>query len=164
MDKKELRKKDLFASLILLGIGIWVFIESLKMIFVDLPGVKTVGWFVAPGVFPIILSIGLILMSCIILAIAVKESGGIKKGDWERIKKYLKSKDFLIILSEVGLLFLYIFVLLGRVHFIIATAVYLFLSMFIVKASAWYKLVIISIAISVGVAYLFGNLFKIPLP
>jgi len=111
-----------------------------------------------------ILSIGLILMSCIILAIAVKESGGIKKGDWERVKKYLKSKDFLIILSEVGLLFLYIFVLLGRVHFIIATAVYLFLSMFIVKASAWYKLVIISIAISVGVAYLFGNLFKIPLP
>ncbi len=163
-DKKELRKKDLLASLVLLGVSIWAWVESLKMIFVDLPGVKKVGWFVAPGVFPLIVSSGLIITSLIILKIAIKESGGIKREDWKRWGKYLASSDFLISLLEAALLLFYIFFLLKRIHFSIATVIYLILSMLVVKATAWYKIVLISVVVSLGVTFLFGNLFKLPLP
>ncbi len=163
-DKKELRKKDLLLSLVLLGVSIWMWIESLKMIFVDLPGVKDVGWFVAPGVFPLILSSGLIVMSLIILWIAIRESGGIKREDWKKWGKYLVSDDFLITLLEAALLLFYIFFLLKRIRFSVATTIYLFLSMLIVRATSWYKIALISVAVSLGVTYLFGSLFKIPLP
>jgi hypothetical protein len=149
MDKKNLRKKDLIASLILLAVGIFVLVDSFRMIFfVDLPGVEEVGWFVAPGIFPFMLSVGIIVMSLIMLSIAYRESGRIKFESWRKFRKY----------------FFYAFVLLKKVHFTLATFIYLFLSMFVVKAASWYKIAMISVLAAVVIAYLFGNLFKIPLP
>jgi hypothetical protein len=165
MDKKNLRKKDLIASLILLAVGIFVLVDSFRMIFfVDLPGVEEVGWFVAPGIFPFMLSVGIIVMSLIMLSIAYRESGRIKFESWRKFRKYFKSKDTIIMMTEIGLLFFYAFVLLKKVHFTLATFIYLFLSMFVVKAASWYKIAMISVLAAVVIAYLFGNLFKIPLP
>jgi divalent metal cation (Fe/Co/Zn/Cd) transporter len=106
MDKKNLRKKDLIASLILLAVSIFVLVDSFRMIFfTNLPGVKDIGWFVAPGVFPFILSVGLIIMSLIMLSIAYRESGRIKLESWRKFSKYFKSKDTFIMMAEIGLLF-----------------------------------------------------------
>ena len=66
--------------------------------------------------------------------------------------------------AEIGLLFLYAFVLIGNIHFALASFIYLVLAMSIVRAISWYKILIISGVVSIAVAYLFGNLFKIPLP
>lgn len=164
MDKESLRRKDFVASLILLVIGILVLIESIKMtFFVEIPGVESEGWFVAPGVFPLMLSTGLVIMSLIVLATVFKETT-IKFTGWEKIRDVFKSKDNLIMAAEIGLLFFYTFILLGRMHFAIATSIYLFLAMFIVKAASWYKIAIISVAVSIAIAYVFGTLFKVPLP
>lgn len=165
MDKKNLRKKDIIASLILLVVGIFVSVDSFRMIFfTDLPGVKEAGWFVAPGIFPFMLSIGIIVMSLIMLSIAYRESGRIKFDSWRNFRKHFKSKDTFIMMAEIGLLFFYVFILLTKLHFLFATIMYLFLSMYIVKATSWYKIAIISVLVSLGITYLFGNLFKIPLP
>jgi len=165
MEKKDLRKKDIIASLIMLVLGIFTLVESFRMIFfTNLPGVKDIGWFVAPGVFPFMLSVGLIIMSLIILSIAYRESGRMKFESWRKLSKYFRSKDTFIMMAEIGLLFFYVFILLTKLHFTLATISYLFLSMFIVKAASWFKIAIISVLVSLSITYLFGNLFKIPLP
>jgi len=165
MEKKDLRKKDIIASLVLLAVGIFVLVDSFRMIFfTDLPGVKEIGWFVAPGIFPFMLSVGIIAMSLIMLSIAYRESGRIKFESWRKFSKYFKSKDTFIMMAEIGLLFFYVFILLTKLHFLFATIMYLFLSMYIVKATSWFKIAIISVLVSLGITYLFGNLFKIPLP
>lgn len=165
MDKKELRRNDLIASLIVLGLSIFILVDSIRMIFfTDLPGVKLHGWFVAPGFLPLILSVGLIVMSLIILSIALKESDKIKFPGWEKVLNLFKSKDKLIMVAEIGLLFSYAFVLIGNIHFALASFIYLFLAMFIVRATSWYKILIISGVVAIAITYLFGNLFKVPLP
>ena len=164
-EKKDLRRNDLIACLILLVTGIFVLGDSIRMIFfVTLPGVEKEGWFVAPGFFPLILALGLIVMSLIMLSIALRGSGKIVFPRWKRIRSYFKSRDELIMVAEIGLLFFYTFVLIGNMHFALASFIYLFLAMSIVRAASWYKILIISGVVSIAVAYLFGNLFKIPLP
>jgi hypothetical protein len=165
MDKRELRRNDLIASLILLAFGIFILADSIRMIFfVNLPGVTSEGWFVAPGFLPSILAVGLIVMSLIMLSIALRESDKIKFPGWKWVLNLFKSKDKLIMVAEIGLLFFYAFVLIGSIHFALASFVYLFLAMLIVRATAWYKILIISGAVSIAITYLFGNVFKIPLP
>lgn len=130
----------------------------------DLPGVKRVGWFIAPGVFPFILSTGIVIMALSLMVTTLRESGGLDRTYLDKLRNVLASNAFWILLAEVGLLLLYIFVLLGRLHFAVATVIYLFSAMFVVRAAAWYTMAVISVAVSVGVTYLFGNLFRIPLP
>ena len=165
MEKENLRKKDLIASSVLLAVSILTLVSSIKMtFFVEIPGVDSDGWFVAPGVFPLGLSIGLTVMSLYVLLVAWKEVGIAHLKEWKNALETIKSHDTFLTLAEIGLLFVYAFVLLGRLHFAVATAIYLFFAMFIVKAAAWYKIAIVSVAVAVVISYLFGNLFKIPLP
>jgi len=132
--------------------------------FTDLPGVKLHGWFVAPGFLPLILSVGLIVMSLIILSIALRESDKIRFPGWGKVLSLFKSKDKLIMVAEIGLLLLYAFVLIGNIHFTLATFIYLFLAMSMVRAASWYKILIISGVVSIAITYVFGNLLKVPLP
>lgn len=165
MEKENLRKNDLFASFVLLVVSIFALVNSMKMtFFVEIPGVDADGWFVAPGVFPLGLSIGLTLMAVFVLSVAIKEGGMIHRKEWKKAQETIMSHDSLVTLAEVGLLLLYAFVLLGRVHFAIATALYLFFAMLIVKAARWYTIGIVSVTVALAISFVFGNLFKIPLP
>lgn len=164
-EKKELRQHDFITSLILLGFGLVMLVQSIKMtFFVNIRGVEEVGWFVAPGVFPLILSCGLIIMSLSIMITALREGGQINRQYLNRIVVFLKSADFRILILEAVILFLYVFVFLRNLPFVIATILYLFLAMIIVKASRWYMVVIISLLVAWAVYYLFGTFFKVPLP
>lgn len=164
-DKRDLRRNDLIASLVVLVTSIFVLGDSIRMIFfVKVPAIEEAGWFVAPGFFPLILAVGLILMSLIMLSISLREGGKGAFPGWEKVRSSFRSKDELIMVAEIALLFFYVFVLIGNIHFAIASFIYLVLAMWIVRATSWYKILIISGVVSIAVAYLFGNLFKIPLP
>ncbi len=164
-ERKELRRNDLVASLILLGVAGGMFAQSIRMtFFVELPGVRRVGWFVAPGVFPLLLTSGLIAMAISILVTALRESGGLKGEYLKSVLTFLRSSDFRILFMEAGLLLLYVFAFLRNLPFVVATALYLFLAMAVVKAARWYVMVIIAVVIAWAVGYLFGTLFRVPLP
>jgi putative tricarboxylic transport membrane protein len=164
-DKRNLRRNDLIASLILLIVGIFVLGDSIKMtFFVKIPAIEEAGWFVAPGFFPLLLGIGLVIMSSIMLSISLREGGKGAFPGWEKVRSFFKSKDEAIMVAEMALLFFYTFFLIRYLHFAIASFIYLLLAMWMVRAASWYKILIISGGVSIAVAYLFGNLFKIPLP
>lgn len=164
-DKRDLRRNDLIASIIVLITSIFVLGDSIRMIvFVKVPAIEEAGWFVAPGFFPLILGVGLLVMSLIMLSISLREAGKGAFPGWQKVRSFFKSKDELIMVAEIALLFFYTFILIGNIHFAIASFIYLVLAMWIVRATSWYKILIISGIVSIAVAYLFGNLFKIPLP
>ena len=164
-DKRDLRRNDLIASIIVLITSIFVLGDSIRMIvFVKVPAIEEAGWFVAPGFFPLILGVGLLAMSLIMLSISLREGGKGAFPGWQKVTSFFKSKDELIMVAEIALLFFYTFILIGNIHFAIASFIYLVLAMWMVRATSWYKILIISGIVSVAVAYLFGNLFKIPLP
>lgn len=165
MDNSKARTNVIF-GLILALVSLVVAIESLRMpTYSHLDGI----W-AAPGLLPFFLSVSLLLMG-----IAVMVSG-LKAGN-QKFWEYFKRKEKLTQSEREGWLRLglaviltvfYIFVLLGRTHYVFSTAVYLF--SFIccfTKGGVKQKVIkplVIAILTSVVINYVFSKIFLIPLP
>lgn len=161
-----LRRHDFVLSVIVWLIALFTLIESWRLTFhLDLPGVEAdKAWLVSPGILPLALSAGLLLMFSVVIWVSLKE--GEFQGHFSKnaILAAVLEKDNLVQIAQVALLCLYVFGLLGRIHFGIASAIYLFAAMFAARAAKWYTIAGISIVFSMAVTYLFGTLMKIPLP
>jgi hypothetical protein len=164
--KAELRRHDFLVALIVWCIALATLIESWHLTFgLKLPGLSPEkAWLVAPGIFPLALSAGLLLMFSVIIGVSYKE--GEFKGHFtsNQFLTFLSDRDNLTQIAQISLLCLFVFGLLGRIHFPIAAALYLFSSMFVARAARWYVILPIAVIFSVAVSYLFGTVMKIPLP
>jgi len=77
MKKKELRRADFITSVLLLLFSVWMIIETLKMPMKDtFGGVQNV-WYVSPALFPLIISIFIIILGTALLIHSIN-SGGAK--------------------------------------------------------------------------------------
>ena len=77
MKKKELRRADFITSVLLLLFSIWIIIETLKMPMKDtFGGVQNV-WYVSPALFPLIISIVIMVLAAVLLINSIN-SGGAK--------------------------------------------------------------------------------------
>ncbi len=162
----RLRRHDFIVSVIVWCLSLATFIESWRLTFhLSLPGVdEQKAWLVAPGIFPLVLSAGLLLMFSVLLFVSYKE--GEFKGHFSvrAAQSLLNDPENLMQVVQISLLCLYVFGLLGRVHFGVASAIYLFSAMFAARAASWPILLLIAILFSALVSYVFGTLMKIPLP
>lgn len=162
----DLRRHDLLVAIIVWCIALATFVESWHLTFgLELPGIEAdKAWLVAPGVFPLVLSAGLLIMFAIVFWVSLKEGNFDGYFSSSRLVEFLSDRESLALLTQISLLCLFVFGLLGRVHFFAAAAIYLFTSMFAARAARWYLLVVIATAFSATVTYLFGVVMKIPLP
>jgi len=85
------------------------------------------------------------------------------------IKKFnafnlLQSVQFKRVIILIALMVFYIFVLVDRIHFTIATTIYLFLTLYYLKSTSLLKIIIISIATAFLISTFFTEFFEIPLP
>ena len=161
----KFRRHDLIVSIILWAICFVVFLESIRMTFgISLPGIEDNVWLVAPGFFPMILSAGLLLMASALLGVGLKQ--GDLKGHFSflAIKQAVANREKASTLIQMALLCLFVFGLLGRVHFGVAAALYLFCAMAVAGAAKLWQIILISLLFAGGVTFLFGTLMKIPLP
>ncbi len=121
----------------------------------------------APGFFPMILGIIFTIMGGILLNTAVKRNGLKELKEVIRNKeivKGLRSDTTTRALVLIALMAVYIFGLIGRVHFTIATFLYLVVTMLYLKATSVVNIVLISIGTAIAISYAFSNFFRIPLP
>ncbi|WHH61494.1 tripartite tricarboxylate transporter TctB family protein [Petroclostridium sp. X23] len=164
-DTKKLRKIDIITGIILFVFGFLFFLAAIRMPVEELTG-SPGKWFVAPGIFPAFIGLGLMFQAIILLFIGIKEAKGINKEDFDKAIAFLKTETFARFLIALGLLTIYIFVLLGRVRYEISTFIYLFINMSIFKTNRYaiWKIIIICGICSVVVGYGFSNFAKIPLP
>lgn len=164
LKKESLRKADVLFSIILIALGIYVLINSIKMPVTGLPGTVEQEFYIAPGFFPTIIAIVLMIMGLILLINGIRSGGMITKKDLENFIKFIKSQIFLKSIIMVTLIVIYTFLLIGRLPFFWATFIFLASSMLFLRATSWWKVIVISALSSLLITYCFGNLARIPLP
>ncbi|MDC7245701.1 MAG: tripartite tricarboxylate transporter TctB family protein [Sphaerochaetaceae bacterium] len=120
-----------------------------------------------PGFFPFVL--GLILLTLGIIMTTV----GIRSGGFLYLKENVKGHKMLAfftheetvrVLILIAMMAVYIFGLIGRMHFSVATCIYLLATMFYLRSTKWWKIIIISVVASIMISFIFQYFFKIPLP
>lgn len=163
MDKKKKRNAaiDLVCGVLLALFGIYVMIASLNL--------KVYNTFIdAPGFFPLIIGAVLLVLGGILTFIGLR-TGGIPQlkevlsGSF--LKAFIKHEETLRVLILLGMMAIYIYVLLGRIHFILATSIYLVANFLYLKAcKRWWVSVIIALVTAVAVYYAFLLGFGITMP
>lgn len=158
-----LRKADFVTGLVLAAIGLTAFVLSLDFGW-DLSSVQRDGWYTAPGLVPAAAALLLVLLGCSLSYYAFKDGGGWKYQDLPRLKPMLASPAFGRVALTAVLLMVYVFGLVGRVHFILASFLFLAAFMLLFKATAWWKVLVISAVASTAIGLVFERLARIPLP
>jgi hypothetical protein len=158
-----LRKADFITGILLALFGLVALVLTLNFRW-DLPAVQRDGWYTAPGVLPASASGLLILLGCLLSFHAFKQGGAWKREDSAQLKRALASPAFKRALLAAVLLLVYVFGLVGRVHFIGASFLFLAVFMFVFKAGSWWKILLIAGAASCAIGFVFENLARIPLP
>lgn len=163
MEEKKNRNaaKDLFCGTLLVLFGIYVIITSLNM--------KVYNTFLdAPGFFPTIVGAAIAVLGAVLAFIGFKLGGlGQLKEVFsgEYIGQFIRSESTVRVIILVAMMVIYIWVLLGRVHFIIATSIYLIANFLYLKATKqWWVGVIVAVAMSFVVFYAFKLGFGINMP
>ena len=163
MEEKKNRNaaKDLFCGVLLVLFGIYVVVTSLNM--------KIYNTFIdAPGFFPTIIGAVIAVLGGVLAFIGFKLGGAGQLKEvfsGQNIAQFVRSDSTIRVLILVAMMFVYIYVLLGRVHFIIATSIYLIANFLYLKATKqWWLGIIIAIGMSFAVYYAFKLGFGITMP
>lgn len=163
MEEKKNRNaaKDFFCGILLVLFGIYVIIDSLNM--------KVYNTFLdAPGFFPTIIGGVLVVLGAVLAFIGFKLGGAKELKEVlnaQFIKEFVASDSTVRVLILVAFMVWYIWILLGRLHFIDATTIYLFVTFMYLKATKnWAVSLIIAVAVSVAVYYAFKLGFGITMP
>lgn len=167
MEKGTLRRADMVMSIVIAGYAVFMFIMALKLQLRTLD--KGKDWFQSAGLFPIIVSVLLLLCAVLLFSRARKDGARFDFITGEKIKGLAKSREFLVALGVVALLAVYIFILLPAkwINYEISTFLYLATFMILFNDKTVKKIaisVIISLIATVVITYGFGTLAMIPLP
>lgn len=159
----QLRKADLGMGVAAIVFGLIVVVASLRMSW-DIANVQDAGWYAAPGVIPLGVAVIVTLQGLLLALNALREGARWERGDLANFRNGLSSAPVRRAALVALLLAVYVFGLVGRVHFTLAS--FLFIAAFILlfgKGPVW-RALLISGAASVSISFLFQQLAGIPLP
>jgi hypothetical protein len=156
----EFRRQDFYAGLIIIGVSLFVMVESWRMPrhLQDWPA------YAAPGMVTGILGLGLLIMGIILTFRSVRRQG---------LPLAFKGADIIAYLTDpktrrLGLMFalslIYCLFLGRRLPYFVVTTIYLALVMITFRGIGPIKALIISLMVAIGVAVVFNRLFLVPLP
>ncbi len=112
-------------------------------------------WALSPALFPIIITVLVLLFSISLIIKGIKASNTKKEADnMDNWKQFL----LIILLS-----FIYL-IILPKIHFLPSTIIYLFFFLWILGERKWWLLASMSIVTPLLIQYLFGNLLDVFLP
>ena len=158
MNNKKMAKADFICSIIIIVFSLFLIYNCIIM-----PKYEEWGLYATPGMPPFIFSAILLTMGIILLKRSIFVQGykiRIKRDYLIRLYHSVTVRRFTIALS---LVIFYSF-LLGKIHFVIISAIYIFVNIYIFKGTVWWINFIISIATSFAIWLLFKVIFLVPLP
>jgi hypothetical protein len=158
-----LRKADLVAGVAVSAFGFAALLLALNFRW-DLASVQQAGWYTAPGIIPVGVSIVLILQGLALSVHAWRTGGRWADGDIDRVRQSLGSEPVRRTGLVALLLVAYVFLMIGRLHFTFASFLFMAAFMWLFRAGVWWKILLIAGAASVSISYVFQGLARIPLP
>ena len=133
MEKKELRSADFISAIILIVFGLWVFITTVTTFPMkdSWGGVQNV-WYVSPALFPIFISVGIIILGIMLLLNAIKEGGNARFFEKLSQVKPGLSDNMLRFLAIVLIFAAFVYIYIPRYDFFLSALLSLtvFMSMF----------------------------------
>lgn len=157
-NKKHL---DLMTSIVLGVVSIYIIFDSIRMT-TDSGEVL----YYSPGLMPLVLGCGLLVCTIGLFLRTIKEDGLQKILSELRagVSDFFKSE--IVKKTAVGLIIMgiYVFILLERLHFIVASLIFLIVFSLFLKSGSIIKILILSVA-TVGLTYVVFQMgFGVPLP
>jgi hypothetical protein len=159
MDEKQMAKADFITSIVMIFAGLVILAVTFS--FPRFP--EWGGIYSNPGFTPFLLVLTLVAMNVYLLRRSLKGGGSQVPLTGEMVRKFLQETLVKRYLVCLGLFVLY-YLLLGRIPFIVDTALYLFLSILIFGGSRWFMALVVSLATSIAVYLVFLRIFLVPLP
>ncbi|HCO98036.1 MAG: Uncharacterized protein XD58_0024 [Thermotoga sp. 50_1627] len=145
--------RDRISALVFMALGIFFLIGALRM-----PRATEYGKYGAPGIVPAFFSMMVILL-CLIMFVR-KQRASTNSSD---VPQEIKRAENRRLLLASAMFLLYVF-LLGKINFIVLTSVFLSATSIVFLKKRPILIVTISTAITVGIYYLFSQVFLLPLP
>ena len=156
---------DFVSSIVFLILGVYMFVSGINY-YNDANARFNLAIHNSPGLFPMLISIGIIICAVMLLIRSLKQSAlkdHITKSA-EGAVSFIKSPVALKAALGIMWMLLYVYILLPRFNFVIGTMVYLVGFMLFLRATSIVKIVLISSA-TVGLTYVvFGMFFRVTLP
>jgi putative tricarboxylic transport membrane protein len=160
VEERRMAKADFITSIFLIFFSLLIMTYTLFR-FPRFP--EWGGIYSNPGFVPFLLGLTLFSMSSYLLIRSLKRQGYPIRISREGLRLFFRSQVVIRFFICFGLFALY-YTLLGRIPFIINTALYLFSSIMIFGRGKWYIALMISVATSIAVYLIFIRIFLIPLP
>ena len=160
MNRNQMAKADFITSLFLIFLSLFIMIYVLLR-FPRFP--EWGGLYSNPGFTPFLLGLTLLLMSLYLLIRSLKNQGQHIRTTMEAVNRFFRLQKVVRFLICLGL-FVFYYALLGRIPFIIDTALYLFLSFLIFGRGRWFVALMIAVAGSLAIYLAFSRVFLVPLP
>jgi len=132
MKKKELRRADFITSVLLLLFSFWIIMETLKMPMKDtFGGVQNV-WYVSPALFPLIISIFIMVLGGVLLIHSIKTGGAKYFLDNFSVRYKGLSEKNIRFIGILLALFSFVYLNIPRIDFFISVTLFLtyFISVF----------------------------------
>ena len=154
------RGADLVAGISLAGLGLYVAAQAAIM-------PRPVGWHSAPGLLPFLLGVWLTVMSAVLLV------GSVKRGGWAHVRTAVRQfhrdvaaratamRRMAFVLAGVAA---YVYLLLPRLHFEIATFVYLATTIGVLWRREPLKVALVSAGVAIALTLLFSRFLRTLLP
>ena len=157
----EIKRKDLISSIVIFLFGVFIVVSGVYMCFFASTGTKV--WYYSPGFFPLFMGVVLVFLA-VVLFIKKCRLGA----RFQRMNKSQTgiNRSAIRLVLSIGLFAGYVFGLIGRIPFVIATFLYLVVTMILFRdrGFAIWKIILVS-AITTGLVYLFfGVIAAVPLP
>lgn len=149
---------DFIISVILVVFSGWVVFMSLTM-----RRFGELGLPASPGLSPLVFAVLLLLCGLILFRRSVMQRGYRLAWTGEKTAAFLRATEtrhFIVVLTTIIIYYL----LLGVVHFVMVSAVYVFFTIWYFKEVGWWKNLLISTLSATIIWYTFDQVFLIPLP
>jgi len=163
---KNMRDGDIIISILLILVSIWTAYESLRMSY-EMYSRGLADFYTVPGLSPFIVSVLILICAIVVLVNAIRVGGDLKFLSPTVLKKTFSSLETFTPIIVIGLMWIYVFILVDRIPFTIATFIFIVLLMVIFKATRLIWTLLISALYSVAIVYFFakivGTIFPITL-
>lgn len=158
-----LRKADFVTGIGFVLFGLVAVGASLSLRW-DLASVQQAGWYTAPGLVPLGVGVLLAFQGAILTLQSLRRGGRWERGDMDRAVRGAGSRPARRVAVVALLLVVYVFGMVGRLHFTLASFIFLVAFMYMFRAGAWWKILLVSAGAAVAVSYLFEGVARVPLP
>lgn len=174
MPKEKLRKADIVTALCLILLGLAVLFGASRMPMSGTYAGVTNVWYVSPAILPILIGVLIIIFSIGVLIRAIRDGGHreIIRYFAEKTKGLSRNREVQRILIIWIWSSVYIFIMIGRINFYVASFLYLcpFMLLFYrpgresLKLKHFALIIVLCALLPIGIGYIFYRYLLVPLP